>query len=385
MAVVSSDASRVIGKERYAGFFAYTGPGTGDPAVIESSFGVGVSALKQNWFSNTVPGQIIGANIVVRGGYHGPDANSAPPEPGGYNPGGDTTALIVNTVNSSQYSQNAILEGVAYNAQNGAFSVNGQLHGMNVQLGAIRLRNPDGTPANPGIGLALAAQNGSLGYAIQANNTARPGSYEYGVPGIWGGFLRYNFDDGTRTPFDAFRVDQDGAIFLSSGGAATPSKRLRVGGNGDLQVLNPAGTAILSLADAGALTIGVGANARAVQTVPGAWTAYSGALQFDSSSTATGTFNARYEIVGKRLTLTATFNVSAAGGTPGGAAYVPLPLGSVFGFVCPGTGNEFVINGKALNVRAQASANRLTVTNFDNTSPVVAGAQGMISVACEVQ
>ncbi len=254
LSVINSDASARSGKERYGAFFAYTGPGTGDPSVIGSAFGLGAAGLKKNWQTSKVPGQSVGINITARGGYHGSDANAALSQFGGYNPAGDTSSIIANSFVSSAYSQNAILEGVSYYGEGGAFSAAGQLHGINVQLGAMRMLNPDGSTANPGIGLALAAKAGALGYAIQANNAARPGSYEV-APSTWAGFLRYNFDDGTRPPFDAFRVDQDGSIVLNSGSGTTPQKRIRVASNGNLQILNNAEHVILEIDNNGLINL----------------------------------------------------------------------------------------------------------------------------------
>lgn len=393
-AVMSSDGTSQASlatqdyRERYAGYFRYDGPGTGVPDVIGSSFALGASNIKRNWFGTTVPGQTIGMQIITRGGYHGADANSTVPEKpefGGYNPAGDITAQIINTVQSSPYGQNAAGEYAIHYAKNGQFDANGDVHTMNIQLGAMRMLTPQGTSANPGIGIALSAARGTLGYAIQANNTARAGSYSI-RPGIWNGFLRYNFDDGgTRAPFDAFRVDQDGSIHMSSGGATTPNKKLRVGSSGEWQVLNNAGTPILALSDTGVLTVGAGAAARQVQTVPGVWTAYSGNIVFEGGSTAAGTFNGRYEVVGKKLTLTATYAVSSAGGTPGNSLRLPLPAGLTVGVACPGSGNEYAVVGKMLNVRSFGGDTSLQVINFDNTSPVATGAQGMLTVVCELQ
>lgn len=389
--VRSSDGRSQVGvapadqMERYAGYFIYDGPGTGIPDVPGSAFGLQVSNTKQNWFNSSVPGQTIGQQIVTRGGYHGPLMTSAPGEFGGYYPGGDVTAQIINTVQSSYYAQNAAGEYAIHFADGGRFDGSGDVHTMNVQLGAMKMRNPDGSTANPGIGVAVSAARGTLNYAFQANNTARPGSYSI-RPGIWSGFLRYNLDDGgTRAPFDAFRVDQDGSIHMSSGGAVTPTKKLRASAGGTFEVLNHAGTPILDLSDAGVLRIGSGGNQRVVQTEQGVWTAYNGALQFDSGSTASGTYTARYEVTGKRLSVSGSFAISAIGGDPKFGIYVPLPAGTAVASVCPGVGNEFAVTGKMLNVRGQGAATRLTITNYDNTSAAVASAQGMFSVACEIQ
>lgn len=373
--VVSSDASAVPGKERYGAFFAYNGPGTGDPAVIGSTFATGVANLKKDWFNTTVPGQTIGLHITTRGGYHGPLKTTAPDEFGGYYPGGDVTSIIINSVQSSAYAQQAAGEFSIHYAENGRFDATGDLHSMNVQIAPMKQKNPDGSAANPGIGLAMTASAGNLGYAIQIVNTARPGSFNNGVPGHWAGFARYNRDNGTKA-YDAWRVDQDGSIYMAGSGTTTPSKKIRIGSDGEYQITNHAGATVFSLTDAGVPTFGPN---------NGAWTAYSGSLQFDGGSTAVGTFNGRYEVSGKKVTITALYSISSVGATPGGAIYAPLPAGMIVGVAAPGSGNEFAVNGKMLNVRALGGANRLTLVNYDNTTPVVAGAQGMLTVVFELQ
>ena len=384
----SSDGTSQVGTpeyfERYAGFFAYDGPGTGVPDVIGSSFGLGVSNTKQNWFNSTVPGQSIGLQIVTRGGYHGPLMTTAPTAFGGYYPGGDVTGMIINSVQSSAYAQNAAGEFSIHYAEGGRFDASGNIHSINVQLAPMKQKNPDGSSANPGIGLVLTASAGDLGYAIQAVNTARPGSFNNNTPGHWAGFARYSRDNGTKA-YDAWRVDQDGSIYMAGSGTTTPAKKIRIGSSGEWQVANNAGATVLSLTDAGGLTVGTGASARAVQTVPGAWTPYNGALQFDSDSTAAGTFNARYEIVGKKLTLTALYNVTSVGATGGSALHIPLPASTAVAVACPGVGNEYAATGKTLTARAIGGATRLTVINYDNTSPVSNNAQGMVNIVCELQ
>ncbi len=250
-AIVTGDDSDSTNLERYGAFFANVGAGTGDPAVISTSFGAGIASLKKNWDRTSRPGQTCGVNITTRGGYHGPDANAALPQFGGYNPAGDVTAIIVNSVQSSPYGQNSLFEGVAYFAQGGAFDASGNVHGMNVQFGSMRMLSPDGSVANPGIGLALSAASGSLSYAIQITNTARPGTYGF-APGIWAGGFRYNFDNGgSIPPYDAFRIEQDGAIFMSAGVGPFPNKILRAGANGRLQVLSTAENVVAEVGDDG--------------------------------------------------------------------------------------------------------------------------------------
>ena len=367
VSVINTDGSAATGQERYGAFFAYAGPGTGDPAVINSAFGLGAAGLKKNWQTSTVPDQSIGINITARGGYHGSDASAAYPQYGGYNPAGDTSSIIANSFVSSAYSQNAILEGVSYYGEGGAYSAAGNLHGINVQLGAMRMLNPDGSTANPGIGLALAAKAGSLGYAIQVNNTARAGSYET-APGIWGGFLRYNFDDGTRTPFDAFRVDQDGSLYLSDGSSSTPSKRLRANG-GSFQVLNNAGSPVFSITDAGAITAGASLSQQ-VLTDSGPWPTYTPTVTFDSGSTAAASnVSAAYNIVSKALSINTHLNISVpSGGTPGSGVKISLPPGTTLAYACFGTGREVAVSGKMVQFFGAVGSNTMSMVYYDNAT-----------------
>jgi hypothetical protein len=375
---VSGDDNASTGLERYGAWIAYTGAGTGDPAVISSTFGAGISNLKKNWYNTTNPGQIVGLHITTRGGYHGALENTAPAEYGGYYPGGDMTNIIINSVQSSAYAQQAAAEWSIHYAKDGIFDAAHDVHSINVQIAPMRQKNPDGTPNNPGTGISLTASAGSLSYAYQAVNTARPGSYNNGTPGIWGGFARYNLDDGgTRAPFDAFAVDQQGWIRMSSGYATTPKKTLRVGTGGLLEVLNDAGTPVVSISDSGNLYLGAS---------QGVWTAYTPAPTFDSGSTATATAAARYTIVGKTMFVNGTYAITAVGGAPGFGLFIPLPSGAILVAGCAGSGSEYGgASGKGLNVGANGAATSLTITNMDNTSAIAATAQGRFSATCEIQ
>ena len=137
---------------------------------------------------------------------------------------------------------------------------------------------------------------------------------------------------------------------------------------------------------AGALMSG----GKAVQTVPGAWTAFTPSVTFDNGSTATGTASARYEVVGKRLTMSFRLAVTLApGGRQGFGVFVSLPTGLsvVDGCVGPGRNNSV---GGMLQIYANAGT-RLTVLNLDNSSsvppPPMSGSaahHGMGTVTCEI-
>ncbi|MGU3661121.1 hypothetical protein [Methylobacterium fujisawaense] len=255
---ISRDTTPIFGKELYGAWLGYLGPGSGDPSVIGSSFGAGVTNNKTNWFSTTNPGQTIGLHITTRGGYHGDQNTGASQETydlfGGYYPGGDVTNIIINSVQSSPYAQQAAAEWSIHFAQNGRFDETGNVHSMNIQIGAMRQLDRHGNVANPGTGISVTAASGAMAYAYQALNTARPGTYGSNTPGIWGGFLQYVLDDGgNRAPFKAFAVEQDGSIILSAGAGPAPNKRIRAFNNGCLQILSNADLVVTQIDDLGSL------------------------------------------------------------------------------------------------------------------------------------
>jgi hypothetical protein len=284
-AFVANDTSAGLpNKERYAGWFANIGPGTGRPEVLASSFGLGVSSLKDSWYNTGVPGQQIGLQIIARGGYHrtttdecadgimadgttpcpggannlfaANDPVPSHPEFGGYNPSGDLAGIIYNGVQSSPYAYHAAAELAVHYMLNGIANTSGDVHSMNIQLGTMKQKSPDGSPYNPGIGLHMTAQYGNLDYAISAVNSARPAPLDpIQIPGHWKGFARYNRDDGTNPPYDAFRVDQDGTTCWRHATGSTPSKCIRAGSDGTLQVLNNAGDVVARIGDNGSLYI----------------------------------------------------------------------------------------------------------------------------------
>lgn len=278
LAIVNSDNSTTSGAERYALVGGYVGSGTGDPSVIGTSFGVGAYATKKDWYQSTVAGQMVGANIVVRNGYFGADANStmpSHPEFNGYNPAGDASGIVINSVQASPYGQNAAMEASIHFAQGGVFSAAGGLHSMNVQLGAMRMLTPQGTSANPGVGVAVSANAGTLDYAFQATNAAGAGRYQY-APGIWTGFLRYNLDDGTHAPYDALRADQDGSLMF--GASNGTKKRIRAATNGTFQFLNNAEQVVTQIDEAGTIYLGGGVVIQGAQVLGGQQPAISSSL-----------------------------------------------------------------------------------------------------------
>jgi hypothetical protein len=248
-------------KERYAGWFANVGSGTGYPDVIASSFGLGVSSLKDTWYATTVPGQTIGLQIITRGGYFGADAGStmpSRPEFGGYNPSGDVAAIIVNSVQASPYGYNAGAEIAVHYARNGAMDMDHDVHSMNVQIATMKQYHPGDIPAYPGHGIHMTADHGNLDYAINAVNSGHnpDPTKPLTMPlGHWKGLAKYSRDNGVDPPYDAFRVEQDGTIFLQAPNGPTRSKQIKAANNGTLQVLNDAGQVINQIGDDGSIYI----------------------------------------------------------------------------------------------------------------------------------
>lgn len=232
----SENTLPLTGKERYTMFIGNYDVGTGDGTVPASTYGLGISALKDNWQSTTVQGQMHGLSIVNRGGFHGTN-----PNPGGsYNPG-DSAALVMNSLGSSNQSFVANMEGVSIYANGGAYAYNPSdpVRQIRFQMGGIRALD------NPGIGLLLSAEAGPLGAAIQIqNNIALPVG-----AGTWQKAFSYVPTFATNQTYEAFAINQLGNIVMNNGpAAAIPNmlKTLRVGAGGNLEVVNSAGTAIIA-------------------------------------------------------------------------------------------------------------------------------------------
>lgn len=271
VAFLSSGNEDITGKERYVHFIGAYTSGTGDGTVPGSTYGLGITSLKENWQTTTRQGQMHGLSIVTRGGFHG-----ANPVPGGfYNPG-DTAGIVINTQVSSDQSFAAAVEGTVGYAKNGsyAFSETDPVHQMRFQIAGIREVD------NPGFGYLAVAEAGNLGPAFLAQNRV---DMEIGA-GSWNKFLSYftNFGAGA---YEAFSVNQIGNIVMDNGpAAAAPNQKklIRVGTGGKLEVVNSAGSAIIfEVANNGSVNIPTGAeyavnNVRVVGPRVTGWEAASG-------------------------------------------------------------------------------------------------------------
>ncbi|NKM55804.1 hypothetical protein GFL21_14905 [Rhizobium anhuiense] len=237
--LTANDSSDLDGLERYTLFVGNYSAGTGDDTVVGSTYGLGVSAIKDDWQSTPVKGQMHGISVVTRGGYSG--VNTGDPFVFG---GGDTAAIVTNTVQADSDNFAAILEGVSYFMPGGA-QVAGT-KGVRVQLGALK------NSISLGIGVLAIAAEGPLGAAFQAQTGTGPTAI-----GTWEEFLAYytNFGAGA---YKAFSVNQLGNIVMDNGpAAAAPNqkKMIRVGTGGAFEVVNSAMSAVIaSVSDAGLLT-----------------------------------------------------------------------------------------------------------------------------------
>lgn len=236
----AGDASHV-GKEGYTLFVESRPAGSGDGTVPGSDFALGVSAVKDNWQTTTVEGQLCGLNIVVRGGYHGTNITAPWFTPG------DSAAIICNTVNSADQCFTATLESANYYMPNGAW-IPGTL-GIRTQINAIKQSQ------GIAIGYLAVAENGGLGAAFQAQNVIGGAAGD----GFWSEAFRYLFDPGTGV-YEAFKINQAGHIVFNSGGATTPKKTARVGAGGNFEIINNADTAVIfKVTDTGTVGIPSGA------------------------------------------------------------------------------------------------------------------------------
>lgn len=182
---------------------------------------------------------------------------------------------------------------------------------------------------------------------------------------------------------------EDYAYFGQSG---APSFRVKATCSGSAKdgqiVLGPdTGSVTLGKDASNRLTVqSTGGSALPVQTVPGAWTAYTPSLTTDGGAPSAGTTMGRYEIVGKKITLRAMATISGMG-PASGSVKIGLPPGVALApdIICSGSGRENGARGRALQVFAYPGSVTVTVLNLDGTSPVSAGMSAHVTLACEIR
>jgi len=224
--ITTSVAQNLPATERYGAFVGQYSSGTSDPTVPGCTFGLGVAALKENWWSTPRAGQFIGIGVTTRSGFTGVN-----PEPYAYS-GGDTAALITNSVQANSDNFSAILEGVSYYMPNGN-QVAGT-RGMRIQLGAIK----DSLDIAHGV-IAIAAE-GDCDTAFRAQTSSTTPT----APGLWRKFLSFFTEAGTGV-FEAFQVDYIGRIIMRNQPTESNQKvMLRIGPSGEFDFVNNALTGV---------------------------------------------------------------------------------------------------------------------------------------------
>lgn len=221
-----------------------TGSGVNGPAAADEGFSV--TAVKSSWPTSAVLGEVDGLSVITRNGQD------------------DTCGICVNSGNVAGFS--AILEGVDSQFAPTTGTVMNQ---VDVQLGAIET-GLTGTAGS--VGVIATAQAGTMGTGLllQATGSAtwtnaimvNPNGTTGSTPGnasflvLPTGQTTLKVNSGAALVVNGGGNSGVGAdILLEGNGATTPNKDIRVL-NGVLQVVNNAeSTAILSLTDAGALTV----------------------------------------------------------------------------------------------------------------------------------
>jgi hypothetical protein len=283
--IIADTDQTIVDKDRYALFIGQYTAGTGDPDVIGSTWGLGITAIKKNWHSTAVAGQFLGISVVTRSGYTGVN-------PGGSTGAGDTAAFIANVAQADTDNYAAVLEGIAYYMPGGVFNAAGQ-KSIKVQVGAIK------DSQALAIGVVAIGVNGALGAAFQAQNTIGGA----GPDSNWLYFLRYvpNFGLGA---YESWVVNQSGWQVMNNGPAAsTPNvkKTIRVGDTGKLEIVNSAGTTVIwSLNDTGGINIAAGqnyaiANVQVLGPRRTGWTADTGTAKRTANATYSGTAGGAYD------------------------------------------------------------------------------------------
>jgi hypothetical protein len=183
-------------------------------------------------------------------------------------------------------------------------------------------------------------------------------------------------------------------FLLYASGNATNQKYSRITDNGSgviFDFLNDAlsaDSAYLVVTRSGYTATGASFNVpvsiqgQAALTDQGAWTAYTPTLSATSGTYGSGaTVSGRYVQLGRLVCMTATVNTPNIGSAAGGAV-ITLPVAQRSGSTAIGQGRENAVNGKMLQVITDG-ANSVQILNYDNSSPIVAGAQYLVSFTYE--
>lgn len=283
----STDSSALSGTERYSYWIGNTSAGTGDGTIPASTFALGVSAIKQNWPTTTVPGEFGGINTVCRGGHNNAVTS------------GDVACYQANAGVSFSNNFVAQWEGVGGYFPGG--STTGSLF-INTQMGSVKSTGLD-TGSNTGMGFYTQAQNGLVGHAFAASNLCT--SPKFGTCSKWLDFLNYAYDDGTHAAYNAFNVSQTGQI--TSGGAAASGAVTLAGVTSGTRQWSVNATATAFTFGGGALTVAEGGTG----DTGTAWAAFTPTY---TCGNATFTNNSsRFKTIGKTTFLQFDFTITAIG------------------------------------------------------------------------
>lgn len=182
--------------ERHTVTIASYPEGSGSAAVLDSDYALGVVAVKKDWATTTTKGQVLGVNVVVRGGYHG--AFSAG--------NGDVAAYISNVVlDGNDY-------GASWEAQVNRSSAGVVDHTINTQIGTVNANTSDY------MGFYTSAQLGACTIAYACDSSS--GTWTHHFRGATGGVINYEVSSAghvTATGITVPSVSTDAVANVSIG------------------------------------------------------------------------------------------------------------------------------------------------------------------------
>jgi len=237
----SADHTAHTGLENYGVMVDAHPFGSGDGTVPGTDYALGVSAIKQGWSASPQAGQVVGMNIVTRSSYTGAFVSPS------YSPG-DTSGIIVNTVQASTNSYTAVLEGFSAYYLGGNVSAS-DAQAMDVQLGPIR------KDQNIAEGFVVTGSQGALDNGLLVQNSGTS---------TFAHVMTYNSASGKTFDMPISGGVPRIRLYDGTGGI----KSLRVLSN-VFSILNTAESAqILTLNDTGQLGVTGNITAASVDTTP---------------------------------------------------------------------------------------------------------------------
>lgn len=342
-AMRTSDPGTHVGKESYPLFIESRPLGTGDNAVVSTDYGFGVSAVKQNWMTTGVIGQVCGMNVVVRGGYQGTFVNM----------NGDIAGYISNVVTSSPDYAASWESVCGHQPGNAAID---QL--IRTQIGVINVQNVNY------IGFYANKQTGTGGDGVLIGNTVGGGNN-------WTNILRSVRDGATN-----FIIDVGGNVKQYPVGASNNSVTT---GNvaGRLHWVNDGGVEMGGIDQAGNFSAGsypispTGYNTNvgpAAQVTIGCQTGAFGAASI---------LSANYLRRGTLIFVDVYYTITTVG-TAAGSLKIGLPYQSTTQGFIGGGGN--VSGGKSMQASFANSGDVVaSFALYDGTTPCTTTGTGHVS------